>query len=208
MTRDYYALNISEPQIDKMIQLTETEMAGQMAAISVKEGPFKEAQELYQIYKREFDALTDGLEANKLLLESLSRFKHNTKASKEIRVMRTTSHVDQKPVKKQLRQIKWVKIIIEALQAENKFLSFEDLVRLLPKYGAPQPDVHQRNSLRNNMLRSVKIVMSGNQKKQFFNDSLVLYKERFGLLSWCLDDYTPDANHVKEFMYDRPRKII
>jgi len=205
--RDFYALNITEDQINKMIKLTEAEMAGQMADLAIKEPPFLEAEQLYLSYKRDFDLIKNALDDNKLLLESLSRFKTNTKSNKEIRVMRTTSHVDAKPAKK-TRNVKWIKLAVNLLIAEDKYLSGDDIVAMLHKIGAPDMTDMQRYALKRNMLRAAEIVMAGKRKKKSHIDSLVMYKNRFGLLSWCHDDFTPDAHHIREFMYDKVKKVI
>lgn len=202
VSKDFYALTLNESQTAKLISNIEAEITELMNQLNEKLTPLKEAEELYTMLKEETDKLQKELDDNKLLLEALSRFKNNDKSNKELRILRTTSFNDQKP--KQQRKFRWLDMIEDLLRREDRFLSkdeiFDTLLKenssILESVGGNRSKLTvMRNTVLNNLDRACKITRQKNKGR------VIEYKEKIGLFEWVLDDFTPDPQHIKQFMF-------
>lgn len=202
VSKDFYALTLNESQTAKLISNIEAEITELMNQLNEKLTPLKEAEELYTMLKEETDKLQKELDDNKLLLEALSRFKNNDKSNKELRILRTTSFNDQKP--KQQRKFRWLDMIEDLLRREDRFLSKDEIFDTLLKEnssilesvgGSRSKLTVMRNTVLNNLDRACKITRQKNKGR------VIEYKEKIGLFEWVLDDFTPDPQHIKQFMF-------
>lgn len=202
VSKDFYALTLNESQTAKLISNIEAEITELMNQLNEKLTPLKEAEELYTMLKEETDKLQKELDDNKLLLEALSRFKNNDKSNKELRILRTTSFNDQKP--KQQRKFRWLDMIEDLLRREDRFLSKDEIFDTLLKEnssilesvgGSRSKLTVMRNTVLNNLERACKITRQKNKGR------VIEYKKKIGLFEWVLDDFTPDPQHIKQFMF-------
>jgi len=202
VSKDFYALTLNESQTAKLISNIEAEITELMNQLNEKLTPLKEAEELYTMLKEETDKLQKELDDNKLLLEALSRFKNNDKSNKELRILRTTSFNDKKP--KQQRKFRWLDMIEDLLRREDRFLSkdeiFDTLLKenssILESVGGNRSKLTvMRNTVLNNLDRACKITRQKNKGR------VIEYKGKIGLFEWVLDDFTPDPQHIKQFMF-------
>lgn len=202
VSKDFYALTLNESQTAKLISNIEAEITELMNQLNEKLTPLKEAEELYTMLKEETDKLQKELDDNKLLLEALSRFKNNDKSNKELRILRTTSFNDQKP--KQQRKFRWLDMIEDLLRRKDRFLSKDEIFDTLLKEnssilesvgGSRSKLTVMRNTVLNNLERACKITRQKNKGR------VIEYKKKIGLFEWVLDDFTPDPQHIKQFMF-------
>ena len=202
--KDFYALSLSENQTGKLISKLEADITEQLKDLNNKLGPMKEAEEMFEMLKEEVDKLQSELDENKSLLEALTRFKNNDKSNKELRVIRTTSVNDDKP--RQERRFRWLDMIEELLRKKDHFLSKEEIYNTLLK---SNPEILEstggnrtkqsvlKNTVLNNLDRACKLTRQKNKGR------VIEYKEKIGLFEWVLDDFTPDPQHIKQFMFGK-----
>lgn len=201
-TKDFYALNLTDNQTDKLISKIEADVTQQLTELQSKKEPLSEAEQMYLELKNEVDRISRDLDDNKALLEALIRFKENPRGSKEIRVLRSTSIQDIR--ERQSRYFKWIQMAMDILRAHDHFMTAEELFQAILKFNANiEKSVGNEkakvNSLRNSTIHNFKRSCIETRKNN--KGKIIDYKGKIGLLEWVLDDFTPDANHIKEFMH-------
>jgi hypothetical protein len=209
VSKDYYALNLTDKQTDRLITKVEADITILMQEISTKTGPLREAEQYYLELKREHDTIQGELDDSKSLLEALTRFKTNARSTKEIRVLRTTSVTEAK--EKQKRYFKWIQMAIEVLTKEDRYMSHEELwkkmLQTFPEieqtFGGNKSRIAQvRNTTFHNFNRACEESRKNNSGK------LIDYQKKIGLFGWTMDDLVPDAQHIKEFMHGGMRAAV
>src|SRR4051812_44838809 len=83
---------ITKDQATSMISDAEERITNLMVHLHQKEEPLKEAQQLYMDAKQEYDAIEFKINCDKLILDSLSKYKNNLKSGAELRTLRASSH--------------------------------------------------------------------------------------------------------------------
>jgi hypothetical protein len=209
VSKDYYALNLTDKQTDRLITKVEADITILMQEISTKTGPLREAEQYYMELKREHDAIQDELNDSKSLLEALTRFKTNARGSKEIRVLRTTSVTESKEKKR--RHFKWIQMAIEVLTKEDKYMSHEELwKKMLTSFPeiekAFNGDKQKLNQVKNTTFHNFNRACEESRKNN--SGKLIDYQKKIGLFGWTLDNLAPDPQHIKEFMHGGMRAAV
>lgn len=202
VSKDFYALNLTDSQTDKLISKIEADVTIQLQQLQEKKEPLNEAEQYYLSIKSEYIKIEEELNDNKSLLEALVRFKKNPRGSKEIRVIRTTSNLESK--ERNQRYFRWVAMAMDILREKDRFLMGDELFRLIldsnPEIAnSVGHDKHKLNAIKKttlgNFMRSCEETRKNNRGK------LIDYKNKFGLFEWMMDDFTPDPLHIKAFMH-------
>ena len=117
-----------------------------LVLLQQREAPLKEAEEMYNIVKSEYDVIQNRLTFNKLILESVSRFKNGIPQTKGFRVLRGNCHNEMKPKeKRKYRTFKfsWTTWDAEVLKEQTKFLLADDLSQIIVEKYAVQKKLEQ-----------------------------------------------------------------
>lgn len=202
VSRDFYALNLTDTQADKLISKIEADVTAQLHELQSKQDPLTEAEQYYHSIRDEVERLTTELNDNKSLLEALVRFKTNKKGIKEIRVLRTTSNVEQR--EKHQRYFKWIQMAVQILTDQDRFMSGDELFNSILKLNqniekSVGGDKGKLGTLKNTTLHN--FIRTCNETRKNGRGKLIDYNDKFGLFDWVMDDYTPDPNHIKAFIH-------
>lgn len=198
-------LSLTENHSIKLISKVEEDVSLQMLILQEKLIPLQEAEQMYMELKREYDELSRELEDNKLLLETLVRFKNDIKENKDIRIMRASSHLERKDGRsKQQRNFKWIRMCIEVLESNDRFMTGEDIFKQVLKAN-PLIEEHfshnktKLNQLRLNTIHNINRACSETRRNN--SGKLIDYYHKIGLFSWVDDQFVPDARYIKEFIH-------
>lgn len=202
-TKDFYALNLTDGQLSKLISKIELDVTEQLTTLQERKGPLDEVTVMYTDLKAEYEKINSDLNDNKTLLEALIRYRENPRGAKQIRVLRTTSlnAINQKKG----RYFKWVSMGVEILISANTFMSVDALFN---KMLSMNPEIEKSVAFDKNQLQKMKhkmhlnfLDLSKERKK------ICEYKGKFGLASWLDKHHVPRPEYIKDFMFDKGVKL-
>lgn len=196
-------LQVSDCHIDRMIALTEKELTDQSVQQQAVAVPLREAEELYNGYKRDYETLQQQIDENKNFLESLVRLKSDKLKNGELRVMRATSHLKIKEGKD--IRVPWTKVAVEELNKLNEFVTIDRLIDLcISSVGNLVPKEKVRSvkwSMKHNFQQYAQQAAAGKEKRLYDGDTLIEWNKKVGLKSWTTDDLKPKPKYIKAFVH-------
>lgn len=205
VNKDSYALNLTEKTHERFIKQVEDSITANKTLLSEKMPGFKEVEELYLNEKKVIDELNEKIDDDTLLLEGLVRFRGRNANKHTIRVLRTTSHNDDKHKGENvsLRE-NWIKLSAQVLIKYDKFMSAEEIFdAILDTF----PDVAKnvRESGRIGTIKSRTIInlkVTAEKERKIGIPLLRMYKDLIGLNTW-MKGKTPVESRMKQFMYQK-----
>lgn len=192
--RNADVLNISVKIADNLINKVEdaiTELTIKREEIEID---LKTKYDAYMAVKAIDDKYLAQIEEEKLTLDTLVHWKTNTNPNKKVKVFTKISNtVGHKVKKQQAPRIPWARFIVETLQKQQRFLSFEDLYNQIVK-DHPTLQISSEKQYKYNVKGYLVI-----QTKT--KDSLLAQHDNlFGLKAWIKDNVVLPM-YIKEFMH-------
>lgn len=181
-------------QVDKLIVNTEKELTAALVRLNEQTPAFREIEELYKLELFKFESVGNEVNDLKAILETLGRYRHKLRSSKEMRVLRTTSHT-AKP-EKEIARIAWKNIFLTTLAKCNRFLTAHELFDIAAENYEVIKDGMKRNSnFRGSNINYAKRLAENN------HSDFCVYKNHIGLTAWIDGSCTPLPLYMKPFLY-------
>lgn len=132
-------LNLNESMVNSLIKKVETDIHKFKEEQNKILPELQEAEQLYMPLKKQYDDLERLVEQETHTLRTLVGIKKGEKDQKEVRVLRSESNEKIKGKRKRRAvTYRWLDSAEEVLKMENKFLSFDTIIRkiieLKPEY--------------------------------------------------------------------------
>jgi len=125
-------LHLEEFQTKDMIDVIEKRMTESMKVLQELDAPRQKAFDEYQKLQDRFDNLSSKVEADKRLLDNLSKYQNGIKNGVDIRIVRGESHNEMKPREKKKYatrkdQFTWTAYAENALKETGHFMKVDDV---------------------------------------------------------------------------------
>ena len=204
------AVEMSADQVDKMILMTEQEIAQQakdLQPLAVQRNDAKAkmeaAEDAYATSRRVHDELARKMEENKVLLDHLTSIKSGKKGA-AFRLMRGGSHVAEGGPRKK-REVSWTQTAIDVLRKDSQFLKLDILVEKCATIHANKFDAARLKTAKYSMMENFKKDCERNKeypdRRTFSDDRLMEWNDKIGLQSWFGPDGRPKIQFIKAFVY-------
>jgi len=203
-------LTVTPAQATTLIPMLEQEIAQIGARQTEAKGELNKIEKQYQKLKATSDELTELLKQKKNMLESILKHVGTDKSIQ--RLMRATSHTNQKPG--QGGGIRWGHEFVNILKREQRFMTFDEL-KVAYKQKANidfENEIIRRKlyqTLNNFKVGDRNLRQRIKEGKPIFKHAIpmIMYGKTFGLLEW-FDQYKdgtmqPKANFMKQFVYQK-----
>lgn len=204
--KNAFVSHMNEEGLDFMIIKLEEEIANVSATIGGKMPDYNAAKEMWEEKQSEMNKLTQDLEKKKNWLSGLVANRGNNLGNFDIRVLRATSHTEDRHRNEVKRRLSWIKPAQEILERDRKFYTPTELFKLVLDEYPDHAKFAKEAGLGTSKFRVVKnwITSAENTDKKIGTPVLALYKHKgesyIGLYVWMKGE-VPLPSLMTQFMF-------
>lgn len=195
-------LNLNETMVNSLIKKVEETITSFKEKQNALLPELTEAEQLYMPLKLQYEELEALVAQEQLTLETLVGIKQNKNERKQVRVLRSVSNEELKD-KRHKKRYKWLEVAMEVLKHEQKFMSFDAIIRKVVELH-PEYAIGLSSYSRTGEKGTRTIILSGFTKsadpKLRSHPRIVMYNEKFGLPTFVDKHGRPLPKYLKSTM--------
>jgi hypothetical protein len=198
---------LSKDHLERLITRSEGAIQESMAAMAAVKPDLDSAKAMYEELLQKYNEAENLKLEEEKVLDVLVRHRNGYKSSKEIRLIRTTTHLKKKPKVdedgKPLR-IPWSDYAKEVLKEGNRFMKVEDIFDTIVFRNEDMKNWDKRVESKYKWSFVNVIIKVPTQKfKKTGKGTFVEYGDLVGLAEWVDKNQRPDPKYLAQFMVAR-----
>lgn len=163
-----------------------------------------EARRFMASVEKDFNEIKGQMDSLKGQIADQNQVISVMKGFRDVETEKILKGVMERPAKSSPKRLVWMPIIIDILDAEGAFMTFDAIWHKLSTNGDVVRGVAEFSGKKLSSLKSAvyaNLVYHHNNTKPK-NKKICIYNEKFGLVDWTAEDGTINPVYLKEFMFN------
>ena len=201
-----FSTHFSEDGLEFCILQIEDAIIKSKTLLSEKLPSFKETEEIYLSERKEIYEIEQEIEKKTEWLNGLVANRGKNLGKTDIRILRTTSHTEDKHKKEIINRVNWMIPAGEILEREKRFLNPEILYEMILKsYPHLAKKVATGYSIGIKVRVISNFIRAATLDRKTGTKLIAIYQNKIGLYKWMVKD-KPLATFMKDFLF-QPQQL-